>query len=808
MKISTLLVGSLLALLTAANASAQPSPKTYKPKDGVAQTGAGQKFAVGTSEVLPLRMRVGEMKTEDATKVPATVDNLETLVTDAGSTVTLTWDAPTTDVSGGELDTSALTYAVYRSADGKNFTMLASDIKDATTYTDTTVKALLDEIGLQQENIYYAVAAVNTEGSGEAIARPAVVGTPYGLPFKESFAGGYVSNNPWTVSSLVGTMGWVCLANDSEAGMYPQDSDDGFIKFYSPFYENETDSRILSPLISLKGTKDPSVTLFMFHWADSDIPDDGKNTKLTVEVTTDSKTFTQVGEPLMSTAATAGWQEHRISLADYKDCDQLRIVLRGSMDNYWMYYYVDNVRVEDTPARDLSAMSLSGPSTLNTDKESVYTLDYSNRGTETMSGYTVSLYMNDRKVASVEGEDIAPGETKSAYLYYTPTAHDAGLAGKLYAMIEADDEYADNNTSYNTIGVSVKGTWYPKAENLHADADGDKVTLSWSAPEIPTEPVVTEDGVEDYQPFIINNIGDWTVYDMDGLAAGSPYDFPYFDNKNTEQAFQVWNPYELSKELTADDAWLLPRTGKQCFICWYAMVSYDGVAQANDDWLISPELCGNTTFSFYMRRLRTSTDEKFQILSSSTDTDPSSFTLVEEGIATEDWTRYDIPVGADTRYIAVRYLGCDQYGLMIDDISYTSALYDLKVAGYNVFRDGVKMNDEPLTSPEFTDYDVESGKTYSYSVSVVYNRGESDDTDEIQVECTTGIDAADAADSKVYASDGRIVVDNAGQTTVAVYGVDGALVATSKTSGRCEIKVARGVYLVKVGGKTTKIFVR
>jgi len=36
MKISTLLVGSLLALLTAANASAQPSPKTYKPKDGVA----------------------------------------------------------------------------------------------------------------------------------------------------------------------------------------------------------------------------------------------------------------------------------------------------------------------------------------------------------------------------------------------------------------------------------------------------------------------------------------------------------------------------------------------------------------------------------------------------------------------------------------------------------------------------------------------------------------------------------------------------------------------------------------------------
>lgn len=474
-------------------------------------------------------------------------------------TVTITWTPPTQDVSGNSLDLSDVTYAVLRSTDGRNYELLQQGITE-TKYVDNSIKEALDEIGIQQENFSYAVVATNTYGTNnEATAQFAVVGTPFSLPFKESFSGGYVQNNPWTVQSMTGTQGWACISSDYD--MYPQDYDEGFIKFYSPFGETVIDSRIISPLLDLTGTQNPSVTLYVYHWADADITAEGKNTKLIIEVTEDSKTYTQVGETLMSTAE--------------------------------------------------------------------------------------------------------------------------------------------------------------------------------------------------------------------------------------------------------EDNWMLPRTGNQCFISWYVMTSIDGVVQSNDDWLISPELANGSTFSFYMRRLRTSTNETFQILSSSTDTYPSSFTTVEqEGIATEDWTLYEIPVKEGVRYIAIRYTGCDQYGLMIDDITYTSAIYYLKIEGYNLFRNGVKLNDRPLTETTYTDTDVAAGQTYRYSISTVYDRGESIDTDEVEVTMTSGVKHIEnAAQCLVTTADGCIIIDNESGETVTVYNLGGTPVATSAMPGRSRIEVAAGAYIVKTGNSAVKVLV-
>ena len=514
-------------------------------------------------QISPEIQNIG-LKNEDAgetdeTKIPDSVNDLETLVSNAGMTVTITWTPPTQDVSGNSLDLSDVTYAVLRSTDGRNYELLQQGITE-TKYVDNSIKEALDEIGIQQENFSYAVVATNTYGTNnEATAQFAVVGTPFSLPFKESFSCGYVQNNPWTVQSMTGTQGWACISSDYD--MYPQDYDEGFIKFYSPFGEQVIDSRIISPLLDLTGTQNPSVTLYVYHWADADITAEGKNTKLIIEVTEDSKTYTQVGETLMATAE--------------------------------------------------------------------------------------------------------------------------------------------------------------------------------------------------------------------------------------------------------EDNWMLPRTGNQCFISWYVMTSIDGVVQSNDDWLISPELANGSTFSFYMRRLRTSTNETFQILSSSTDTYPSSFTTVEqEGIATEDWTLYEIPVKEGVRYIAIRYTGCDQYGLMIDDITYTSAIYYLKIEGYNLFRNGIKLNDRPLTETTYTDTDVAAGQTYRYSISTVYDRGESIVTDEVEVTMTSGVKHIEnAAQCLVTTADGCIIIDNESGETVTVYNLGGTPVATSAMPGRSRIEVAAGAYIVKTGNSAVKVLV-
>ena len=514
-------------------------------------------------QISPEIQNIG-LKNEDAgetdeTKIPDSVNDLETLVSNAGMTMTITWTPPTQDVSGNSLDLSDVTYAVLRSTDGRNYELLQQGITE-TKYVDNSIKEALDEIGIQQENFSYAVVATNTYGTNnEATAQFAVVGTPFSLPFKESFSCGYVQNNPWTVQSMTGTQGWACISSDYD--MYPQDYDEGFIKFYSPFGEQVIDSRIISPLLDLTGTQNPSVTLYVYHWADADITAEGKNTKLIIEVTEDSKTYTQVGETLMATAE--------------------------------------------------------------------------------------------------------------------------------------------------------------------------------------------------------------------------------------------------------EDNWMLPRTGNQCFISWYVMTSIDGVVQSNDDWLISPELANGSTFSFYMRRLRTSTNETFQILSSSTDTYPSSFTTVEqEGIATEDWTLYEIPVKEGVRYIAIRYTGCDQYGLMIDDITYTSAIYYLKIEGYNLFRNGIKLNDRPLTETTYTDTDVAAGQTYRYSISTVYDRGESIVTDEVEVTMTSGVKHIEnAAQCLVTTADGCIIIDNESGETVTVYNLGGTPVATSAMPGRSRIEVAAGAYIVKTGNSAVKVLV-
>lgn len=805
MKLHYLFIGSLLAI--SANAYANtPTPTNTRHQGGVVQL-----FEI--EQISPKIQNIG-LKNEDAgetdeTKIPDSVNDLETLVSNAGMTVTITWTPPTQDVSGNSLDLSDVTYAVLRSTDGRDYELLQQGITE-TKYVDNSIKEALDEIGIQQENFSYAVVATNTYGTNnEATAQFAVVGTPFSLPFKESFSGGYVQNNPWTVQSMTGTQGWTCISSDYD--MYPQDYDEGFIKFYSPFGETVIDSRIISPLLDLTGTQNPSVTLYIYHWADAEIADEGKNTKLIIEVTEDSKTYTQVGETLMSTAEEAGWKEHRISLADYKDCKQLRLALRGNMDCYWMYYYVDNIRIEETPATDLNAMELTGPDKLNINETGKYTFAYANRGTQTVTGgYTLALYAGNEKVASVDGDEIAPGETKQVQLTFTPSAYDAGSESNMHAVIEIDDDYAYNNTSYNDINFSINESWYPSAGNLTATADEDKITISWTQPEIPTTPQETKEGVEDYEPFIIDNIGNWTVCDQDKYQAGAPYDFPDFPEKNSLMAFQVWNPYELDMELTEEDNWMLPRTGNQCFISWYVMTSIDGVVQSNDDWLISPELANGSTFSFYMRRLRTSTNETFQILSSSTDTYPSSFTTVEqEGIATEDWTLYEIPVKEGVRYIAIRYTGCDQYGLMIDDITYTSAIYYLKIEGYNLFRNGVKLNDRPLTETTYTDTDVAAGQTYRYSISTVYDRGESIDTEEVEVTMTSGVKHIEnAAQCLVTTADGCIIIDNESGETVTVYNLGGTPVATSAMPGRSRIEVAAGAYIVKTGNSAVKVLVR
>ncbi len=62
------------------------------------------------------------------------------------------------------------------------------------------------------------------------------------------------------------------------------------------------------------------------------------------------------------------------------------------------------------------------------------------------------------------------------------------------------------------------------------------------------------------------------------------------------------------------------------------------------------------------------------------------------------------------------------------------------ILGYNVFKDGEMINDNLVTNEFYADYDITAFDNYSYSVTVVYNIGESQHSETIEVFITSADD--------------------------------------------------------------------
>ena len=84
---------------------------------------------------------------------------------------------------------------------------------------------------------------------------------------------------------------------------------------------------------------------------------------------------------------------------------------------------------------------------------------------------------------------------------------------------------------------------------------------------------------------------------------------------------------------------------------------------------------------------------------------------------TEAWQKSTFALPASVRYVAIKHVAGDpaQY---VDAISMSASDPEL-IHGYYVYRDGVKLNSEPVTSVSYTDHNLLPG-TYKYQVSALY----------------------------------------------------------------------------------------
>lgn len=192
-------------------------------------------------------------------------------------------------------------------------------------------------------------------------------------------------------------------------------------------------------------------------------------------------------------------------------------------------------------------------------------------------------------------------------------------------------------------------------------------------------------------------------------------------------AFIVFNPSKTSPSTGTYPA-VQPFSGKKMLVDF----TVDG---GNNDFIISPALNFKSDFqiSFRAKSYKDTWGlERFKVGYSTTGTRPSDFTFVQDGDYTEaplDWTLFEYRIPKEAKYVCINCVSNNAFMFMLDDIfigtnqvrprvAARATSTDARLAGFNLYRDGEKVNTELIKAVYATD-NVPDYRTYSYTMQPV-----------------------------------------------------------------------------------------
>ncbi len=717
-------------------------------------------------------------------------------ITEHDGIVSMTWDAPTVGAHGGVIDASAMTYMVLDAE--------SEIIK--TGLTDTRWD-FIPQIPNGQDLYAWSVSAQTPQGiSNSTASNILALGQPYPMPFKESFQNAVNQTSPWG-QYLMGMGGrWFTSDTGLSPIANPQDNDGGLLTFIPAADGDE--AMIYSAKIDVSNATAPAVDFWYYHA-------DGMGGDLSFEVSANYGNFIPVGS-VDFTKAHSGWNFIRMPIKGVDCSGFVQFGLRASTGSISRHIHIDNIIMRDPAPYDLAALSVAAPAEIKVGTETTVTATVINVGTMAATGYKVELWVNGMMLESVDGTDIQSLETASYDFKVTPTvAMSTKAAFGMKIIYPKDRNLADNTLIASKVDVEMPH--WPTVTDLTGSYDGKNVNLQWTpVSDMLMDPQPVTDKIEDYEPFITDNIGEWTVVDVDGgkgtftikNTSSTSISYP---NAGNPMAFQVFNPSQAGLLLIngegSSTGWM-PHSGNQMFA---AFGDLDG---QNDDWLISPRLSGGAqTVTFFARSYSDMYGlETIEVLTSQTDRDITSFERVK-GIASEvpaTWTQYRVAIQEGTEYFAIRCTSRNRFVLLVDDISYVPAGAEptqIAVNGYNVYRNGIRINDALVTKPEFSEQ-FAPGQVPKYAVTAVYDMGESNFSNIITV-TTTGITDTETTEMKVTTDIGTLIVEGAEGIPLTVSRGDGIIMwSGTPGSGHIAIPLSPGIYVVASPQMTTKAVVK
>lgn len=712
---------------------------------------------------------------------------------------TIRWIAPEQGINGGYINPDELVYRIMRS-DGT----LIDSHATGTEFVDRSL-----DPHAKQYFIYYQVEPISKAGIGDyALTEHIIYGDPYKGDFFESFSDVSLSTDPWTMFRLKGrNQLWGLSSQGYCPTCYPADSDGGLAVFSSTDAYAGDACRLVSPKLSLSDMQVPVLAFAVYI-----SPDEGTingleafDDRLIPELCLPDGSYVALDEPIYidDPRYDSAWYLFTYDLSAYKAYDYVQLSFQG-ISGCHSDIHLDYISVENNIEDDLVAYSFSGPAEVKPGKTARYRLTVFNQGVNAAEGFKVTLRRDGVDIQTIEATGaLASGKFASVDFNVDTPASDEGKTHVYTAFVDYPADLVPSNNTSNPVTTTVVAPDVPQVRYAATDvADNNDVTITWGD----ADALHVVDGFDSYAPFIIEDIGDYTLVDGD-----KGYTFGFtdinFDNSGSPQAFTILNVHALGIDMIDD---FRAHSGSQVLAAFQACDA-NGSAIVNDDWLISPEVYGATEVSFWAKTANWEWGlESIEVLYSTTDKSTSSFTrLAAVPEVPKDWTHYTYQLPAGARYFAIRYNSNDKFLLYIDDLTYTSkcTLEGETLTGFKLSYDGRELATVDASTRSFTDTAVPAG-LHTYSVVALFGDRVSK---PVYVDATVGASAITEPAAQSLSIEGRhgyIAIDGAAGLKVSVANVAGIVLMSDDSADAYTVSLVPGVYIVTAGDTVRKVKVQ
>ena len=712
--------------------------------------------------------------------------------------VVATWSPVTRDADGRTLGADDVTYNVYEYLAGDLYPV-ATGVK-ACTYEYDAFAEFPDFD--DQRFVQTIVEAVTEGGTSKKIPSAMTpVGKPYAAPWRESFANCSVGSI-FANEKIKGDDVWKMVPSDDWCST-PADNDGGMMLLDA---SGRGACALKTGKIDLGDMISPAFIFQVFNYLSSS-PNENV---VTVEVSAGDGFETVFTSKIMDCGTPGEWNKVTVPLDDYAGRTvQLRI---SAANNTFLFTHIDDFRVTSVAAHNLSVRSVDAPKAAPRNADFTISAEIENLGIERALGYKVSLLRNGDLVGTVTGQPLDSEQTATVNFSDKVGVHSDEVLEYTVEIEYGPDMFEGDNTA--TVTVIARTSALPAVTDLSGNAADGAVKLTWSEPGNLSVGVPETEAFDAASLSWATQVPGWTFHDVDGGTIGGigSKQLPvsgrqsFFVLDNTLPALQGGNSSSFNAH-----------SGNQYLCSMYVKKGASFIQ--SDDWAVSPELSGEPQeVTLYATSFPADPDqpqylETFQLLSSTTGTDPADFTLIEEfANIPASWRQYSAYLPEGTKYFAIRCVSADQFMLFVDDVNFIAkngAAKDVSLVGYNVYRDAVLLNSEPVTGTSYTDDTIDNKSTYDYTVTGVYADGESNKSNTVSVDTSVaGIVSAEGGAVTVTGGVGCAVVCGADGLDIEVFAADGSMVAAATGTARTTVSLACGFYIVKAGNTVAKITVK